>query len=308
MLPLVFFSVLAGMAALSAPWLSAFAAAEVPAILIDGEQASEYAAIPAGRHTVTAQAQEDSVWIAVYENGQFKAISLDSVLEYDFPESGAEIVLFRIGNDFRPAGEAVRVRQRDPAIADGVYAGSAQCLTEYINYMADVDVTVQGGVITEIQDRTLKTPMSSNDKVLYAAAWRGISKEISKAAVSADGFTGVDGVSGATVSSAVINAAVRNALETRNAAREQTGDVYAPEGISLYARAYPVATVQNGRIASIRIVPANGTDTERLEAFAAEIVDRQSVTGLVWPDEIQDDAFSIANLTDQMLYGTEVLK
>ena len=279
-----------------------------PVLLIDGAEAAGDAVISSGRHTLTAQAAGESVWIALYENKQFKAISFDSILEYDFPESGAEIVLFRVGNDFCPSGEAVRIRQRAPAVADGTYAGSAQCLSEYINYMVDVDVTVQDGVITEIKDRTLKTPMSSNDKVLYAAAWRTISRGIAKTPISADSFTDVDAVSGATVSSTGINAAVKNALETRSTAQEQTGDLYAPEGISLYARAYPVATVENGRIASIRIVPANDTDTERLEAFAAEIVDRQSVQGLVWPDEIQDDAFAIANLTDQMLYGTEVLK
>ena len=193
-------------------------------------------------------------------------------------------------------------------IADGTYSGSAHCLTSCINYMVDADVTVKDGVVTEITDRTLKAPMSSNDKLLYSVAWRSVSKGIANAKMNADAFQSVDGVTGATVSTAGINAAVRNALQTRKAAQENAGDVYAPEGISLYARAYPVVTVQNGKISNIRIVPAKNTDTERLEAFAGEIVAKQSVTGLTWPEAIRDDAFSIANLTDQILYGTGVLE
>ncbi|MBR4211581.1 MAG: FMN-binding protein, partial [Oscillibacter sp.] len=163
-------------------------------------------------------------------------------------------------------------------VPDGVYAGSAQCLTGYINYMVDVEVTVEGGLLTELRDCTLRTPMSSNDKILYNAAWRRLSGELAN--TSADSFQAVDALSGATVSSAGINAAVRNALTARSPAREQSGDVYAPEGISLYARVYPVATVRDGRIENIRIVPARDTDTERLEAFAAEITRRRSVAGL----------------------------
>ena len=193
-------------------------------------------------------------------------------------------------------------------VPDGAYAGTAQCLTGYINYMVDVDVTVKDGVLTEIKDRTLKTPMSSNDKVLYNAAWRKLSGEIAKGNVKADGFGAIDAVSGATVSSAGINAAIRDALAERNAVTDGSGDLYAPEGISLYARAYPVVTVKGGEIGNIRIVPAKNTDSEALEAFAAEIVRRQSVNGLEWPDGIQDDAFSIANLTEQILYGTGVLQ
>ena len=71
-------------------------------------------------------------------------------------------------------------------IADGVYSGSAHCLTGYINYMVSADVTVKDGVVTEIQDRTLKAPMSSNDKVLYSVAWRSVSKGIAKAKMKAD--------------------------------------------------------------------------------------------------------------------------
>ena len=190
-------------------------------------------------------------------------------------------------------------------VADGVYAGSSHCLSGYMNYMVDLDVTVKDGVVTEISDRTLKTPMSSNDKLLYSVAWRNVSKGIAKANMKADAFQSVDGVTGATVSTAGINAAVRNALQTRSVATAEAGDMYAPEGISLYARAYPVVTVQNGKISNIRIVPAKNTDTEQLEAFAGEIVAKQSVTGLTWPD---DDAFSIANLTEQILYGTGGLK
>ena len=396
------------------------------AILIDGKQASGYAAISGGAHTVAARSDAQIPCIAVYENGQFKALSFSLSLEYDFPESGAEIALFCLDSQFRPLREAVRVKQgaapsklvysgesvcydewndyeerefddytvrlkviaadgniteiRDiggyeasgkatndanayylskaaaelPAriiekqspdgvdavtgatcasrailravkaaldsvpqpyedsgdttlsVPDGVYAGTAQCLTGYINYLVDIDVTVKDGVLTEITDRTFKTPMSSNDKVLYSAAWRKLSKEIVNA--KADDFSAVDAVSGATVSSAGINAAVRNALQTQAVAQAASGDLYAPEGISLYARAYPVVTVKNGEIDNIRIVPAKNTDTERLEAFAAEIVRKRSVTGLTWPDAIQDDAFAVANLTEQILYGTGVLK
>lgn len=397
-------------------------------ILIDGKQASGYAEISSGAHTVTARSDAESVCVAVYENGQFKAVSFSLSLKYDFPESGAEIALFSLDSQFRPLREAVRVTQgaaprklaysgesvcydewndederefddytvrlkvitengniteiRDiggyessgkatndanayylgkaaaelPAriiekqsaegvdavtgatcashailravkaaldgvpepyedsgddttpVPDGVYAGSAQCLTGYINYMVDIGVTVENGVLTEIQDRTLTTPMSSNDRILYAAAWKKLSGEIAKGTVKADGFSAIDAVSGATVSSAGINSAIRNALQTQSPAQTQSGDVYAPEGISLYARVYPVVTVKNGKIDKIRIVPAKNTDSEALEAFAAEIVRGQSVAGLTWPDAIQDDAFAVANLIDQILYGTGVLK
>ena len=398
------------------------------AIFIDGKQASGYVAISGGAHTVTARSDAETVCVAVYENSQFKAVSFSGTLEYNFPESGAEIALFCLGAESRPLREAVRVKQggassklvysgqavcydlyndddgdfedytvrlkvvtddgkiveiRDIAgyrlntetptndvnanflekaakaipgviitkqsanitdadavtgatcssdaiaravqdaltrtpepyadsgeedtspVADGVYSGSSHCLTGYINYMVDLDVTVKDGVVTEITDRTLKTPMSSNDKLLYSVAWRSVSKGIAKAKMKADAFQSVDGVTGATVSTAGINAAVKNALQTRNVATTEAGDVYAPEGISLYARVYPVVTVQNGKISNIRVVPAKNTDTEQLEAFAGEIVAKQSVTGLTWLD---DDAFSIANLTEQILYGTGVLK
>ena len=284
-------------AALSA--LSVSAGTGDDAIFIDGQQASGYTAISGGTHTVTAQSDAESVCVAVYENGQFKAVSFSRTLEYNFPDSGAEIALCCLDAAFRPLREAVRVRQ------DGVYAGSSHCLTGCINYMVDLDVTVKDGVVTGISDRTLKAPMSSNDKLLYSVAWRGVSKGIAKAKMNADAFQSVDGVTGATVSAAGINAAVRNALQTQKAATEEAGDVYAPEGISLYARAYPVVTVRNGKISNIRIVPAKNTDTQRLEAFAGEIVAKQGVTGLTWTD---DDAFSIANLTEQILYGTGALK
>ena len=194
------------------------------------------------------------------------------------------------------------------AVPDGVYAGTAQCLTGYMNYMVDVSATVKDGLLTEIQDRTLKTPLSTNDQTLYHAAWRGISSSIAEAKMDASAFSSVDAVTGATVSSAGINAAIRNALETRNAVPEETGEVYAPEGISLYAKTYPVVTVRDGAITEIRVVPAKGADTERLNQFAADIVKRQSVQGLDWPEGIEDGAFSIANLTDQILYGRGVLK
>ena len=413
--------------------LSVAAATGDAVILIDGKQASEYAEISGGAHTLTARSDAEIACVAVYENGQFKTVSFSGALAYDFPESGAEIALFSLDDQLRPSREAVRVKQgaaprkllysgqatcydiyspgdgefddytvrlkvvtedgkiteiRDIAgyalnsdkptndmnadllakaakeipgkiietqsaqilyadtvtsatcssyaiadavedalknapepyedsgdsgaettpVPDGVYAGAAQCLTGYINYMVDIDVTVKNGVLTEIQDRTLKTPMSSNDKILYSAAWRKLSGEIAKGNIKADDFSAIDAVSGATVSSAGINAAIRNALRTQSPAQTESGDVYAPEGISLYARAYPVVTVKNGKIDKIRIVPAKGADSEALEAFAAEIVRRQSVTGLTWPDAIQDDAFAVANLVDQILYGTGVLQ
>ena len=401
------------------------AAASGAVILIDGAEQSGTVPISGGVHTITARADAEIVCVAVYESGQYRAASFSAPLEYDFPESGAEIALFCLDSQFRPLREPVRVRQRAAAqklaytgesvcydewnddeerefddytvrlrvitengaiteirdiggyeasgaatndanayylgraaaqlpariierqsadgvdavsgatcashailravgaalestpepyneepgdddatpVPDGVYAGSAQCLTGYINYMVDVEVTVEGGLLTEVRDRTLQTPMSSNDRILYNAAWRKLSGEL--AGTSADSFQAVDALSGATVSSAGINAAVRNALTARNPVQEESGDVYAPEGISLYARVYPVVTVRNGAIANIRIVPARGTDTERLEAFAAEITRRQSVAGLTWPD---DDAFAVANLVDQILYGTGVLQ
>lgn len=399
------------------------------AIYLDGVEIAGSAAIFGGTHTVTARTDSELACIVLYENRRFVTASFSGSLEYDFPESGAEIALFCLDRQFRPSRGAVRVTQsavsgkllysgqavcydlyngdypefddytvrlnvvtengritrireiagyrlntetptddvnasllaraanvmpdriiraqsaeipdavtgatcssdaiaravRDALthtpepyddsgeeetspVADGVYSGSAHCLSGHINYMVDVDVTVQDGVVTEIQDRTLTTPMSANDKLLYSVAWRNASRQIAQARMSADAFASVDGVTGATVSSAGINAAVRNALTARSPVQEESGDVYAPEGISLYSRAYPVVTVLDGRIARIRIVPAEDSDAERLEAFAAEIARRQSVNGLEWPDGIQDDAFSIANLAEQILYGTGVLQ
>ena len=399
------------------------------ALLLDGVEQSGAAAISSGRHRITARTDAENPWIVVYVNGRLAAASDTSSLDYDFPESGAEIVLFSLDSRFRPLRSTVRIRQsstaqklaysgeavcydewneyeerefddytvrlrvittdgiitdiRDikglslsggatndanayylgmaaaalpdriirkqstegvdavsgatcashailraidaalsgtpepyedegggqaDAIPDGVYAGSAQCLTGYMNYMVDVAVTVQGGLLTEIRDKTLKTPLSANDKTLYDAAWRGISGSVAGAKMEASAFSSVDAVSGATVSSAGITAAIRNALETRNPVAEETGEVYAPEGISLYARTYPIVTVRDGAITGIRIVPAQGADTARLSQFAAEIVERQSVQGLVWPEGIEDDAFSIANLTDQILYDRGVLQ
>lgn len=400
-------------------------------LYLDGVEVSGSVDISAGRHTLTARADADIVCIAFYEQGRFVDASFSRRMEVEFPESGAEVALFCLDGQFRPIGEAVRVRQGSASqkllytgqavcydkyneeeyqsfpdytvrlnvvtedgkilevreiagyelntdrptndtnadflvraakvipgvivrtqsasiadadavtgatcsseaiaravenalkqtpepyeesggevtepIADGVYAGQAHCLGGYLNYMVDVDVTVKDGIVTEIRDRTLTTPMSSNDKILYSVAWRSVSKAIAKAGMKAEDYESVDGVTGATVSTAGINAAVKNALKTRNTAVEQSGEVYAPEGISLYARAYPVVTVRNGKIASLRIVPAGDTDTDALEVFSKEIVDRQSVSGLAWPEAVKDDAFSIANLTDQILYGTGVL-
>ena len=55
----------------------------------------------------------------------------------------------------------------DEMIPDGVYAGSAQCLTKNINYIIDLTVTVENGVIKNIINQTFDTPMSTKDKELY---------------------------------------------------------------------------------------------------------------------------------------------
>ena len=190
-------------------------------------------------------------------------------------------------------------------VPDGMYSGSAQCLTGYMNYLADVDVTVADGIVTAVTDRTLRTPMSTTDRALYESAWHGMAERITGS--SADGWKPVDAVTGATISSGAVNSAVADALKSRTAAVEETGTKYAPEGISLYSRVYPVVTVADGRMTAIRIVPVSGTDTAALEAFAETILARQSVTGLAWPTGIEDDAFAVANLIDQILYGTGVL-
>lgn len=189
-----------------------------------------------------------------------------------------------------------------PEIAEGTYIGSAQCIGNYINYMVDVEVSVKDGAIVEIQDKTLKMPMSVRDRELYQKAWNRISADIA----SSDNLDEVDMVSGATVSSAGILSAVENALDTKVAAKNSRGDIYAPEGISLYARVYPIVTVEDGKISDIRIVPAKSTDTEALSVFAEEIKKTQSIR-LKYPDEIKDDAYNISALIDQILYGKGIL-
>ena len=401
---------------------------EEAAVLIDGEEAS---AVPAGRHTVTARGTGDHVWLAVYEEGRFAALSTDRSLTYDFPESGAEIRLFRLDSAYRPLGAAVRVPRRaasyhlvysgqatcypdeyedfddyivrvqvvvrdgvitdvreiagydrsgkavnstnagylrdavqgtrtetgvraqiiaagsatgidavtgatcaseavvravtaalkttpveeadeDPSggdggtVPDGVYAGSAQCLTDYMDYMVDLEVTVRDGAVTAIADRTLDTPMSTKDRELYALAWAGISRQIADEKPGTDDLA-VDAVSGATISSRGIRSAIEDALSSQTAPVATAGTVYAPEGISLYARPYPVVTVSGGKIVRIRVVPAEGTDTEALSAFADTIVARQSVEGLTYPSGIEEDAYAVAHLVDQILYGKGVL-
>ena len=194
-------------------------------------------------------------------------------------------------------------------IPDGIYAGQTQCLTGYINYMVNLDIVIKSGKITEIRDNSLKTPMSSKDKNLYAQAWKSISKELTGA--DANNLKAADAVTGATISSGAINSAVKNALESRTQAQEISGELYAPEGISLYGRTYPVVTVENGKITGVKIIPALGVsdeDMEKLNAFVEKIIKSQSVTGLSWPDGIQDQAFHITNLIDQILYGKNILK
>ena len=195
-----------------------------------------------------------------------------------------------------------------PKIPDGVYAGSAQCLTGYLNYMVDVEVTVEGGIITAVTDKTLKTPMSSMDRQLYAEAWKGVRSMAEGAAKKAEDFETVDAVSGATLSRRGINSAIKNALSGQSGPSETPDARYAPEGISLYARVYPIVTVSDGRISEIRIVPGKTTDVEALAAFAGEIIASQSVEGLDWPEAIAEDAYAIASLIDQILYGEGVLK
>ena len=197
----------------------------------------------------------------------------------------------------------------DNNIPDGIYAGEAQCLTGYINYMVDLNIVIESGKIAEIRDNSLKTPMSSKDKNLYAQAWESIASELTGA--DAENFKAADAVTGATISSGAINSAVKNALESRTQAQEISGELYAPEGISLYGRTYPVVTVENGKITGVKIIPALGVsdeDMEKLNAFVEKIIKSQSVTGLSWPDGIQDQAFNIANLIDQILYGKNILK
>ncbi|MDO5398046.1 MAG: FMN-binding protein [bacterium] len=189
-----------------------------------------------------------------------------------------------------------------PAAEDGVYTGSAQCLGKYINYMVDVDVTVKDGKIAGIEDKTLKQPMSSRDKEFYTKAWDELSQRI----ISSGSLDDIDMVSGATVSSSGIITAAENALNEKTKSKASAGEIYAPEGISLYARTYPVVTVENGKISDIRIVPANGTDTEAVEEFAEKIKQNQSIQ-IEYPEQIKEDAYSVASLIEQMLYGKEVL-
>lgn len=182
-------------------------------------------------------------------------------------------------------------------IPDGTYYGTAQCLGKYINYMVDVNVTVRDGKITQIEDLTLTEPMSSKDKDLYTAAWSKISERIKGKSDMSD----IDTVSGATVSSAGIISAVENALTQRRAQLARTGEVYAPSGISLYARVYPVVTVENGKISDIRIVPISTTDTKKLDAFADKIKESCSVI-TDYPEGAEEDAYNIMKLTEQILY------
>lgn len=193
------------------------------------------------------------------------------------------------------------------AFPDGVYSGSAQCLSDYINYMVDVEVTVVGGVITDLADKTLRKPMSARDRDCYETAWSTLRERVLSGAYEAEGFEAADAVSGATISSKGINAAIRDAAGEQRAPSEPDGaETYAPEGISLYARAYPIVKVKDGAIADVRVVPARDSDSEALSAFAARIRERQSVE-LPLPPPIRDDAYGVASLIDQILYGKGVL-
>ncbi len=394
------------------------AGAEQSALFLDSKPVSENMDINEGTHTLTAEADGDMVFIAVYESGVLKAVSINKPLIYNFSQSGTEIRLFNWDKNMKPLTNAVCVVQNEieqliyrgkatcipdewedfdayivrltvvktgdkiteikdiegyeyngnstnktnasylknaskiidtiiakqttnvdavsgatcasyaimdavdaalktnpinapaptvtpeakPEIPDGAYMGSAQCIGNYINYMVDVEVNVKDGKISEIQDKTLKIPMSSKDRELYQKAWNSISESI----LYADNVDDVDMISGATISSAGILSAVENALNNQTIVKNSTGDIYAPEGISLYARVYPVVTVENGQISDIRIVPAKNTDTDALNAFAENIKNAQSVR-LEYPDEIKDDAYNTAALIGQILYGKGVL-
>lgn len=191
---------------------------------------------------------------------------------------------------------------------DGVYSGSAQCLSDHINYMVDVAVTVTDGVITDLTDKTLREPLSTKDRECYETAWNTLRARVLSGGYEAVEFEAADAVSGATISSKGINAAIRDAVSEQRVPTDTTGAaVYAPEGISLYARPYPIVTVRDGTITDIRVVPARDSDAEALTAFAARIRERQSVAGLSYPVAIRDDAYGLANLIDQILYGKGVL-
>ena len=218
----------------------------------------------------------------------------------------AKVFLLR-KDDGVPLARSAELRFAD-AFPDGVYSGSAQCLSDYINYLVDVEVTVTDGVITDLTDKTLREPMSTKDRECYEAAWEALHGRILSGNYAADGFEAADAVSGATISSKGINAAIRDAVSEQRIPTDTTGAVvYAPEGISLYARPYPIVTVRDGTITDIRVVPARGSDAEALTAFAARIRERQSVAGLSYPVAIRDDAYGLANLIDQILYGKGVL-
>ena len=218
----------------------------------------------------------------------------------------AKVFLLREENGV-PLVDASELRFTD-VFPDGVYSGSAQCLSDHINYMVDVEITVTGGVITDLADRTLREPLSTKDRECYETAWSALRARVLSGGYDAVEFEAADAVSGATISSKGINAAIRDAVSEQRIPTDTTGAaVYAPEGISLYARAYPIVTVRDGTITDIRVVPARDSDAEALTVFAARIRERQSVAGLSYPIAIRDDAYGLANLIDQILYGKGVL-
>ena len=304
---------------LTAQWLNRLSVApgEPKSVIVEpGKYAVDMDYSGAG---LTADKEYQSIYAQYDSNGRMlqvatRTVTFDSAfhtdMEIENPEIGRTYKLFLLDSDsFIPQCPNVQFSfaARTP---DGAYAGSAQCRTGYMNYMVDVNVTVKDGIITFVTDQTLKTPMSATDKAYYASAWNRIRDSISDGRISADNYQAVDAVSGATISSQGINSAIEDALsrQTPAAGGEAQGDMYAPEGISLYARVYPVVTVADGKITDIRIVPVKDTDTEFLAAFAKEIIRKQSVEGLAWPEAIQDDAYAVASLIDQILYGKGVLQ
>ncbi|MCR5826482.1 MAG: FMN-binding protein [Oscillospiraceae bacterium] len=261
---------------------------------------------------------EDCLCLCALYDGAGRVILVRSAAVTEGKPSYADFVLDEVQTGWRakvfllqeddglPLVRSAELRFAD-AFPDGVYSGSAQCLSDYINYLVDVEVTVTDGVITGLTDKTLRTPMSTRDRECYAAAWEDLYGRILSGKYAADGFEAVDAVSGATISSNGINAAVCDAVSEQRVPMEpDDAEVYAPEGISLYARAYPVVKVKDGTITDIRVVPARDSDGEALSAFAAQIREQQSVN-LPLPSLIQDDAYSVASLIDQLLYGKGVL-
>lgn len=104
----------------------------------------------------------------------------------------AAFVLFRQGADLARLPHGV---VRPAALADGVYTGAAETLL----VKAGVEVTVQGGALCQIR-------ITRHDNGLGGAAEKTVQTMV------AENTLAVDAVSGATVSSKVLQSAVYDAL------------------------------------------------------------------------------------------------